>query len=79
MSSETPNELDFDEAVKVYKANDADLLSLVQRIKAVYESTPLIEVKERIDKFRQDILIQDITNQVTKMQMFNDLLNELKK
>ena len=79
MSTETPKDLDFNEAVKVFKANDAELVSLVDRIKKFYETTPLVENKEKIDKFREAILVQDITNQVTKLQMFNDLLNDLEK
>ena len=65
--------------IESFKENDKVLVTVITKIKNIYANTLMAEKKAKIDALRIAILEEDIKCQLQKMNMINELLNELEK
>jgi len=80
MSNENKTGSVFNELlIESFKENDKVLVAVISKIKNIYANTLIFEKKLKIDALRIAILEEDIKCQLQKMNMINELLNELEK
>lgn len=65
--------------IETFKENDKTLVNLVTKVKNIYANTLMIEKQVKIDALRIAIVEEDIKCQLNKINMINEVLNELEK
>ena len=78
MSNEKQNvPVSDEEMVAIFRENDKTLIELLNRIKTIAANTLMIEKQVKIDELRRAIVNKDITCQLEKIQMMQEVLKEL--